>query len=247
MEDIKTLIYCTDNFIDDEIASMVREYHLWAACGAPIISVSQCPIDFGTNVCIGPIGRSLDSLLRQLLKGVEAAQTKYVCVTEHDCIYPMGYFDFKPPEDDVFYYNSNSYLVYPKEEANTTFFMKRCESYVALSQLTVCRDLFLEDLKVRVDKLNNGYLFTDKRGARCEPGKSEYMGIFIHPENETVISLPERKCQFRKNDSPVIDIRHSRNLTKMGSLPPMKEKRIPYWGSYEDVVCKKLIDGENDS
>lgn len=228
MEEIAAL-YCTDNALDEEITSLCRarlESH-----NIPIISVSQEPIDFGLNICVGKIGRSLSSMVRQLLKAAGAATTKYVCATEHDCVYPEDYFSFEPPEDDVFYYNTNSYILYPQ----TGFFSKRGEGIVALSQLTANRKLLVEDLRLRVSKLDAGYKFTNMRGARCEPGRSEYVGIFLHPETNDVIGLPERKYDFWTNKSPVIDIRHSRNLTKMVNLPAVQDKTIPYWGSWEDV------------
>ena len=103
MENGTTLIYYTDGSLEDSLAELVRNRLL--RIGLPIVSVSQEPLDFGTNVCIGKIGRSYNSIQSQILVGLCNAKTKYVALCEHDTVYPDGCFDFVPPGDGVFFYN----------------------------------------------------------------------------------------------------------------------------------------------
>lgn len=100
--DKTTIIYYTDNSLDEKIASLCRDHLIVAAQGKPIISISQKPIKLGENICIGEIGRSHLSMYSQILAGVEKAQTKYVALVEHDCLYSPEHFNWIPPRDDVF-------------------------------------------------------------------------------------------------------------------------------------------------
>ena len=60
-----TVIYYTDNSIDEKLMKFCQKNILEAAQGKPIISVSQKPIDFGENICVGEIGRSHLNLYKQ--------------------------------------------------------------------------------------------------------------------------------------------------------------------------------------
>ncbi len=63
----KGIIYYTDNSLDEEFAKLFRQRLVNAAPGIPIVSVSQKPIDFGHNICVGEIGRSLHMMWKQIL------------------------------------------------------------------------------------------------------------------------------------------------------------------------------------
>ena len=99
-----TLIYYTDGAIEDSLAELVRDRLL--RTGLPIVSVSQEPMDFGVNVCVGKIGRSYSNIQSQIVIGLYAAKTENVALCEHDTLYPDSYFDYVPKKD-VFVYNRN--------------------------------------------------------------------------------------------------------------------------------------------
>ena len=69
----------------------------------PLISVSQKPLDFGENICVGDVGVSSSNGFRQLQIGANAAKTKFVCIAESDYLYPRQYFEFIPDREDTFY------------------------------------------------------------------------------------------------------------------------------------------------
>ena len=106
-----TILYLTDNTLDPEIASACRVVLKREARDIPIVSVSQKPIDLGKNICVGEIGRNWISLYKQILAGLEAIETEFVVIAEHDCMYSHEHLSWTPPKDDRFYYNHNHWLV----------------------------------------------------------------------------------------------------------------------------------------
>ena len=55
-KDDLTIIYITANVVKEKFGEKVREKLLESAGDFPIISVSQKPMDFGENICVGEIG-----------------------------------------------------------------------------------------------------------------------------------------------------------------------------------------------
>jgi len=110
-----TVIYYTSNREDEAFEQKIRERLLDSIGGLPLISVSQKPIDFGKNICVGDIGTSDLNVYRQLLIGCEAAETPLVATAEADCLYPpQGYFDFVPDDIDAAYRNKNLWVLKPR-------------------------------------------------------------------------------------------------------------------------------------
>lgn len=185
-----TAVYCTDHSAPDDVIDICRIGLLEA--DVPIISVSQKPIDFGTNICLGGIGRSYLSLIKQIVAGTEAAETDYVAVTEHDCLYPPDYFDFIPEELDVFYYNKNQYYFMWGEGGFGTCAKTKAKQYM-LSQLICSKQALLEAMGERLIKAEKGYDFHFHPGS-FEPGFND-----------------GRKRCFRWSPTPVMDIQHEHN------------------------------------
>ncbi|MBI2049660.1 hypothetical protein HYT32_02020 [Candidatus Roizmanbacteria bacterium] len=78
--------------------------------GYPIYSISQKPIDFGINTVMD-LERSVLSMFKQILKGLEECKTDIVFLIEHDLLYHPSHFDFTPQKDDHFYFNQNFWNV----------------------------------------------------------------------------------------------------------------------------------------
>jgi len=159
-----TIIYYTDNSLDERIAKLCRDHLVVAARGKPIISVSQKPINLGTNICIGETGRSHLSMYTQILKGVEAAKTKYISLVEHDVLYSPEHFDWTPPQHDVFYYNQNVWFV--KWASGEYFYQRRR----VLSQLICGRDVCLKAIQDKVWMLKHGHMIRKGMAGACEFG-----------------------------------------------------------------------------
>lgn len=77
----------------------------------PIFSVTQKPMDLGTNRCVGDVGTSGFNFCRQLQMVTELAKVDYVVSCEADCLYPPDYYTFVPPRLDTVYRNANNYVI----------------------------------------------------------------------------------------------------------------------------------------
>ena len=102
-----TILYYTANTIPDVTGRRIRDNLLKVTGNQfPIISVSQKPINFGRNICVGEIGRSKYNCYKQILIGVKEVKTKYAACAEDDVLYSKDHFKNRP-EDDVFLYDRN--------------------------------------------------------------------------------------------------------------------------------------------
>lgn len=94
-----TVIYLTDNKekpdFEEKIKSKLRE----VVGDHPLVSVSQKPINFGHNICVGDVGASYRNAYIQMHIGATYAKTEYVAIAEADQLYPPRYFDFEPKND----------------------------------------------------------------------------------------------------------------------------------------------------
>lgn len=108
-----TVVYYTSNREDASFEEKIMK-NIWNAKGPlPVVSVSQKPIDFGKNICVGDVGYSYFNAFRQCLLACEAAETEWVVITESDCFYPpTGFFDFNPAEKDVVYVYDNIWILW---------------------------------------------------------------------------------------------------------------------------------------
>jgi len=137
-----TILYCTSNREKPEFEEKIRQEIIKNSGGIPIVSVSQKPIDFGLNICVGSdIGVSGFNFIRQILIGCYATNARYIISAESDCLYCPDYFRFIPPREDKCFRNTNTYLMgygrmvfWKKREGGTwaqivnrDFYIKRLE------------------------------------------------------------------------------------------------------------------------
>ncbi len=106
-----TVIYVTSNTEEIKFEHKIRK-ELQSACGdLPIICVSRKPTKFGQNISVGDVPICASSTLKQILTGLEAANTKYAILAKDDCIYPPEYFKFAPPTDNHIYSYTNMWVL----------------------------------------------------------------------------------------------------------------------------------------
>jgi len=130
MRDDLTVVYITSNREDERFENRIIESLKEAIGGLPVVSVSQKPMDFGENICIGDIGAKPENVLRQLIIGAKAAKTRFVTVGESDFLYPKEFFEFVPPRDDTFYYPDEVYLLWAHR---TRFFRKNIREILSVT------------------------------------------------------------------------------------------------------------------
>lgn len=110
----KTVIYYTSNTEDPDFEAKICANTLKQSPGLPIISVSQKPMDFGENICVGNVGHTYFNMIRQILLAAKAAKTEYVVVAESDFLYPPNYFAFEPTGAPYYIYD-NVWIVYENQ------------------------------------------------------------------------------------------------------------------------------------
>lgn len=242
----KTILYLTDNRLDMFLAKRCRELLLKASCGLPIVSVSQKPIPFGENICVGEIGRSGLSMDTQTLEGLLRIKTKWVAFAEHDCIYSSEHFAWTPPDDENFFYNDNAWLCqyrnpkYPEWDGMFSYIKKRRVQ----SQLVCATDLLLSATQEKIGILGDP-AWVKRNGGRAigEPGAADPVRTLRLAKYKSLRSvrvslkryITEHSARDFRTVVPNIDIRHGENFTgpRRGK---MRRFELEPWGTLAAVL-----------
>jgi len=200
-EEMTTLIYYTDNTVPEPLNSRVRE-HL-RTHGLPIVEESNVDGE-----------RSHLNIFRNILRGIDRADTQHVAMAEHDCIYHADHFKFVPPKDDTFYYNASHWWA----GYDTKMYYRPYGKRAALSGL-ICNRLLLRDAVVkRIAFLEAGGVL--QRGVK---GACEF-GI-----------VDDYKSELFRTDVPYLDIRWGGNFS--GNRKNKSCARtLPYWGTFDNAM-----------
>ena len=219
-----TVVYYTPNYKDETFAERIRQRLVETIGDIPLVSVSQKPLDFGKNICVGDIGRSYRNVYKQMLIGAREAKTDYIACAEDDTMYPPNHFDerFFPPLD-AFGYNMSRWSVCtwvtPPVYTITNRFCN--------SNMIAPRKLLIELIEKRINKYPEGSKEPSKLWS--EPGKhdAEYgLGTYkIH--------------QFMTTH--VVSFIHSQTLAyeflgKRKRLNTIRDYDIHYWGKVKDLM-----------
>lgn len=127
-----TVIYFTSNREKEAFEGRIRRTLLRTIGTLPLISVSQKPIDFGINICVGELEASTANALRQIQLGAVAATTQFITLAESDYLYPREYFRFKPTRDDTAYLATPIYVCFAQHRKTKFFALKRGSSDSAM-------------------------------------------------------------------------------------------------------------------
>lgn len=242
-----TILYFTDNSLNEFLFKKCQELLRKAAGNRPIVCVSQKPMDFGdVNICVGDIGRSGLSFDKQIYIGSEQIKTRFVAIAEHDCIYPSEHFDFIPKDEVNFYYNMNVWFVQynnprcPDLNGMYSFWRGRR----AHSQLICNAERYREACKARLEITSDpNWSARYKTGRVAEPGAVNYDHTMKLSHNKDVAHMQEKLRAYIlgfegrefKTKIPTLDIRHGDNF----SGPRRGKKRcfnLPPWGTLQEVL-----------
>lgn len=208
-----TILYYTSNMEKGGFENRVRKTLLENCGDLPIISISQKPIDLGTNICVGDdIGVSGFNMFRQVLIGCKEAKTKFIISAEADTLYPPEYFTFRPERDDVCYRNSNLYVM-PDQRA---FFFYKKEG--ATHAQIIGREFYIERLE---------WLFRDAP-MWCPEEKN-------FPKERHRKSDVFEEIEYYKTKNPVFQIKTHRGMRYYTNSDRTPVHELPYWGSGESV------------
>jgi len=141
-------------------------------------------------------GKSYSQMVKQIIDCLERSQEDHVFFCEHDVLYNPTHFDFTPPRDDIFYYNSNVWRWdYPKDRYITY------DRLICLSGMCVNRLFALDHFKRRLKVIPDNDVLCRKMG--YEPGtKKIRRGGFSDDDFNTWQSA-----------KPLIDIRHDKTFS----------------------------------
>ena len=203
-----TIIYCSSNKEDPAFEQRVRD-NILKVTSLPIISVTQKPIDFGKNICVGDdIGVSGFNFFRQTLIACEETKTKFVISAEADCLYPPDYFQFIPPRDDIPYRDTNLYVM-PDKRA---FFFYKKEG--ATHAQIVGREFYIKRLKELFE------------GAPQWNAEEKNFPKERHRKEDVFDQF-----EYWRSENPVVQIKTHRGMRYYTHSDRTPIQSIPYWGN----------------
>ena len=207
-----TVIYYTGQYEKPSFEEKIKANILENKGDLPLISISQKPIDFGENICVGEVGKSMSNAFRQMLIGVEAAKTHFVCMAESDILYPRSYFEFRPDRDDTFYIAKPHYTLFAFWRKTKTFYEKPQGS----EGVVICgRDILIKHL-------------TELLG--------DYRGFDAGDRIKESYLWKARSERF-KMAVPSVQIKTDRNLHRMCPIRRKTATRtLKYWGTSSEVI-----------
>jgi len=220
------MVYYTDNLLDETIMAACQRQIKHCANGHEIISVSLKPMDFGRNIVVDA-ERSILTMYRQILAGLEASTADIVFLAEHDVLYHASHFDFRPPCRDRFYYDGNFWQVDAKTGHALTHVWR------STSGLCAYRELLLEHYRRRVERV-------EREGYNVRIGHEP--GTHGRPER-----IDDYGHEMWRAEYPSIDIRHGQNLTPAKWRKEdfrsqrytegwQESETIPGWGTYKEAI-----------
>jgi len=223
---VKGILYYTDNRLREDVSKACINQINKSRNGYPIVSVSQKPMDFGTNIVMD-IGRSQLSMFKQILAGLRAIETDIVFFCEHDCLYNSSHFDFTPPKKDIYYFNTNVWSV--RADTGETL---HYDGMKKTSGLVAYKGILLEHYTDKVKLIEKEGWSQKKHG--FEPGRKKSKG---RPN--------DYDWECFESAYPYVDIKHDSNITKTRwSIKQYRRREerlkswvkadgIPYWGKTE--------------
>jgi len=198
----KGIIYYTDNRLAEPILTIVQKQILKP--GLPITSVSLKPINFGENTVLDLPPRYM-TMVKQITTALEKSTEDYVFFCEHDVLYPLSHFDFTPPKDTIFYYNTNVWRwKYPDNLAIGY------DSIISLSGLCVNRKFALDHYKRRLEKFHD--LSRDKETER-DPHWARKQGYEPGTKKVRQGGFSDDNYEIWRSSDPIVDIRHGRTFS----------------------------------
>lgn len=161
----KCALYYTCNSHDPTLELAARKNLKRATNGHEIGCVALQRTDFGDWTIVLDREKSGGTMHYQILAGLERSNADYVFLCESDVFYHSSHFDFIPPDERVFWYNTNVWRIrYNDGHAVRTANLQQ------VSGICASRRLLLHHYRKRVQLIEkNGGIFDVKRMA-YEPG-----------------------------------------------------------------------------
>lgn len=203
-----TIIYYSSNREKPEFEKKIQENILKNSNGLPIISVTQKPMDFGKNICVGEHANCYYNEFRQIQIALQNTKTPYVLVAESDFLHPPDYFSFEPKEIGKCYRYNGVWVLYDKADE---FILKGNSDGSQLMD----RDLWLTMINEWLDK---NRMWSDGGD----------------PKRQTP-QMRIREERYMWSGNPIITFKTKNNITRKTQTIGITAKELPYWGTVEEV------------
>ena len=207
-----TVIYYTSNRERQPFEARIIRTLVEHAAGLPIVSVSQFPINLGTNICVGDVGASSHNLYRQMQMGARAAQTPLVCTAESDYLYPREYFAHRCADRETFDFVRRTYMIYDHEY----YYSRRINE----AAMVVGRDYLVQ----AIDDMLNGSGTTD----------------MWHPEGQLPCLFLNKRRRTARIATPILTFKTPQNLHqkhhKRSYLKQFEVETLPFWGTARELT-----------
>lgn len=209
-----------ERYFRDELAKLAGNTY-------PIISVTQKPIEFGENICIGEIGQSHYNYFKQILTGAKAVKTKYIACCEDDTLYSLEHFSHRPSSDKIFAYNESAWFLEGSGSSGAFFWHKyqRGEGYALIAPTA----LLIAVISERFEKYPT------------EPPRHSQKHYWQEPGRDDRLGLKKQPVEYFKTEIPLITLNYFAGLNgkkKSTSNPPVVKTELEHWGKAEDLFQK---------
>ena len=214
---MKEILYYTNNKLNQHVFEEVQRWLKKAELPITCVSLNE-QIDFGKNIVYEGESGYL-SMFKQILVGLKASEADHIYMAEHDVLYHPSHFDFTPPKDDVYYYNSNAFKYKPKNNKIVIY------DHRWLSQLVANRELLIQHYEKKIKIIEDG---KPRKMYGYEPGTG-------HSRN-----VDSYGFDYFKSEYPNIDIRHGKNLSGTGRMKveDFRDKRT--CKNFREVSLKEI-------
>ena len=205
-----TVIYYTSNREDENFERKIRARLLKTIGDIPLISVSQKPIKFGKNICVGDVGVSNQNAFRQLQIGAMEAKTPFVASAEADCLYPREYFEHIPEKLYMCHRYDNIWTIYKNSKFG---FVKK--------KYSECAQIWGKETLIR-------------HLERRLKGRGVWRSTLEHGVEVPMMFRRKSWIDFH-GEIPVINIKTTDGMYKNTGIvdgqEPKNVKRLPFWGT----------------
>lgn len=209
LKKLLTVIYYTSNRENEDFENKIKAKLLETIGDLPLISVSQKPIDFGENICVGDVGISNQNVYRQFQIGAMHAKTPFVIAAEADCLYPEEYFKFVPESIDMCCRYDNVWIIYKNSDSG---FVNKAYSECAA---VWGRENLIRHIEKRLK------------------GRGQWRDTLEH--GASVPRLFGKHILFFHGEIPVVNIKTAEGMHKTTGVikdqDPNGVKKLPFWGT----------------
>lgn len=215
----KGLVYYTNYSAEEKIllacqAQLKRCMEIWKF---PIISVSQKPINFGQNFVMDKMEKSVISMYKQILKGLQGCKTDVIFLIEHDVLYHPSHFDFTPEREDHFYYNRNEWHVSSVTGKAVYYLHNNTSELCALRKPLMTH--IKRAIEVNTDHFHASYGISPPRGIPPEEQKGKHYSTYMSAVPNVDIRHPNTLSRPRMTKEEFKSERSRRDWTESDGVP----------------------------